>query len=39
MGTASIVIEVQDTLHLDRVTTRLKGVKGVSGIERARGTD
>jgi guanosine-3',5'-bis(diphosphate) 3'-pyrophosphohydrolase len=38
-GTAAIVIEVQDTAHLDRVTTRLKGVKGVSAIERARGTE
>jgi len=36
-GTASLVVDVENVQHLDRVTTRLKGVKGVRGLERARG--
>lgn len=36
-GTAKVVVDVEDTSHLERVITRLKGVKGVRGIERARG--
>jgi GTP pyrophosphokinase len=36
-GTASVVVDVEDVNHLERVITRLKGVKSIRGIERARG--
>jgi len=38
-GTASIAVEVSDLDHLNAVLQRLKRVKGVISIERARGSD
>jgi GTP pyrophosphokinase len=38
-GVGSIMVEVADLEHLHRVVDKLKHVKGVLGIERARGAD
>ncbi len=36
-GLATVLVDVEHKAHLERVITRLKGVKGVRGIERGRG--